>query len=108
MSLVNLSDLTDKQLAPGYVARIVHAEHLTVSHVKVQAGAPLPQHSHPHEQISILVEGEFEMTVAGETKTFKAGSDAIIPSNAAHSGKAITDCYIIDVFYPVREDFQSK
>jgi quercetin dioxygenase-like cupin family protein len=108
MSFVNLSDLSEKQLAPGYMARIVHADHLTVSHVKVEAGAPLPQHAHPHEQISILVEGEFEMTVAGETRTIKAGSDAIIPSNAVHSGKAITDCYIIDVFYPVREDFKSK
>jgi len=108
MSFVNLADLAEKQLAPGYMARIVHSDHLTVSHVKIEAGAPLPQHAHPHEQISILVQGEFEMTVAGETRLLKAGTDAIIPSNAPHSGKAITDCYIIDVFYPVREDFKSK
>jgi quercetin dioxygenase-like cupin family protein len=106
MPFVNLADLSQKQLAPGYMARIVHAEHLTVSHVRVDAGAPLPQHAHPHEQISILVEGEFEMTVAGETRVFKAGTDAIIPSNAVHSGKALTACTIIDVFYPVREDLK--
>ena len=106
MSFANLTDLPQRQLAPGYSARIVHSDHLTISHVDVAAGAPLPQHSHPHEQISNIVAGEFEMTVAGETRILKAGMVAVIPSNAAHSGKAITHCTIIDVFYPVREDFK--
>jgi quercetin dioxygenase-like cupin family protein len=34
-----------------------------------------------------------------------AGSVFIIPSNTVHSGKSITDCEIVDVFNPVREDY---
>jgi len=35
----------------------------------------------------------------------KAGDIAVIPSNAIHSGQAITDCQLLDVFSPVREDY---
>jgi hypothetical protein len=31
----------------------------------VKAGAPFPEHSHPHEQISNSLEGEFEFTING-------------------------------------------
>ena len=106
MPFSNLTDLTPKELAPGYTARLVHTGNLTISHVSVVAGSPLPQHAHPHEQVANLIEGEFEMTVGGETRVLKAGMVAVIPPNVPHSGKALTKCYILDVFYPVREDLR--
>jgi len=53
-----------------------------------------------------MIEGEFELTIAGETRRLGPASVAIIPSNAPHSGRAVTDCRIIDAFYPIREDYQ--
>jgi quercetin dioxygenase-like cupin family protein len=106
MPFINLTDLAPKELAPGYTARLVHSDHLTISHVSIDAGAPLPQHAHPHEQIANLIEGEFEMTIAGEARVLKAGMVAVIPPNVPHSGKAITKCCIVDVFCPVREDLR--
>jgi quercetin dioxygenase-like cupin family protein len=53
-----------------------------------------------------MLEGEFEMVIEGETRTLKANTVTVIPSNAKHSGRALTDCKIIDVFYPVREDYR--
>ena len=106
MSFINLSDLASKELAPGYTARLVHGNNLTISHVSVVAGSPLPQHAHPHEQVANVIEGEFEMTVGGETRVLRAGAVAVIPPNVPHSGKAITKCYIVDVFHPVREDLR--
>ena len=73
---------------------------------EIAAGSPLPEHSHPHEQVVHLYEGEFEMTVDGETRRMRGGSVFAIPSNARHSGRAITDCRIMDVFRPVREDYR--
>jgi hypothetical protein len=38
----------------------------------------------------------------------KTGSVAVIPSNARHFGKAVTVCRVLEVFYPLREDFFSN
>ena len=61
-------------------------------------GAELPEHSHPHEQVMQVIEGEFELTVDGVARRFEAGDLCAIPSDATHSGIALTDCRILDTF----------
>jgi len=80
---------------------------MTVAHWVFEAGAPLREHSHPHEQITNIIEGEFEFTVGSETRRLGPRSVVIVPSNALHSGRAITRTYTLDVFHPVREDYRS-
>jgi hypothetical protein len=50
--------------------------------------------------------GGEEAVDADRVIVMEEGEVAVIPSNIKHSGKTITDCYIIDVFYPVREDYR--
>ena len=76
-------------LVPGYVARFIHSDNMTFSMVDADAGAPLPQHAHPHEQVTHLLKGEFELTVGGVLHHMKAGDVVIIPSNTPHSAQAI-------------------
>jgi quercetin dioxygenase-like cupin family protein len=71
----------------------------------IDKGAILPEHSHVHEQVVHVYEGELEVTVAGRTTVLRGGSVGIIPSNAVHSGRALTDCHVMDAFYPLREDY---
>ena len=66
------------------------------------------RHSHVNEQVVNGIEGTFEMTVGGELVIVGPGEILVIPSNVKHSGKAITDCKILDVFYPVREDYKNR
>jgi len=106
MPFINLENIAGKEIVPGFTAQFVHSEHMTFSYWQVKAGAVLPEHSHPHEQVANLIAGKFEMTVAGETKIIEPGMVAIIPPEAKHSGRALTDCYILDVFYPIREDYR--
>ena len=79
---------------------------MTFAHWAVKAGAILPEHSHPHEQVANVITGEFELTIDGETVRLGPGGVGIIPSNSVHSGRAITDCHIIDAFHPIREDYR--
>ncbi len=106
MPIIDLKTIKEKEPASGYKARFVHSDNITLAFWDVKAGSKLPAHSHVHEQLSQITEGEFELTIAENTFVLKPGKVAIIPSNAKHSGKAITDCKIIDTFYPVREDYR--
>ncbi|MCZ6701961.1 MAG: cupin domain-containing protein [Ignavibacteria bacterium] len=107
MNKIDLNIIEEKEIVPGYFARFVHSENMTIAYWNIKAGSSLPAHSHPHEQISSMIKGEFELTVDGTPHILKPNDVFIIPSGISHSGKAITDCKIIDTFYPVREDYIS-
>ena len=108
MAFIELKRIEEKEIVPGYKARFIHSENMTVAHWNIKAGYKLPEHSHFHEQLSFVTEGEFELVIDGEKKVLNKKSAAVIPSNAVHSGIAITDCVIIDIFYPIREDYKVK
>ena len=105
MPIIDLQTIEKRELIPGYEVRFVHTENMTMAFWDIKAGSKLPTHSHIHEQISQVTEGKFELTVEKDTYVLQVGKVVIIPSNAKHSGIAITDCKVLDTFYPVREDY---
>ncbi len=106
MPFLDLSENARRELFPGFHGHFYHSANMTFINWEIDQGALLPEHSHHHEQIVNMISGRFELTIDGETQVLKDHSVAMIPSNAIHSGRAITDCKIIDVFYPIREDYQ--
>ena len=106
MAVVMLDDIAKKELFPGFEARLIHTDGLTIAYFYIKKGSNLPIHHHIHEQVSNVLEGEFEMTIDGIFTLLKPGSVALIPSNTPHGGKAITDCVILDIFSPTREDYR--
>ena len=106
MAFITVTNIPERSPLPGYRVRFVHSETMTLAYWDVDAGSPLPEHQHPHEQIATVVEGEYELVVDGEARVLTPGSVAVIPSHVPHSGVAITDCRLVDVFHPVREDYR--
>jgi quercetin dioxygenase-like cupin family protein len=80
---------------------------MTFSYLDVKAGSLIAEHSHEHEQVCHILEGSFQLTINGELTLFEPGTVITIPPNAKHSGLSITDCKLIDVFCPVREDYKN-
>ena len=107
MGFFTQKDMQAKELFPGCRANLIHTENLTISQVTLDAGAVVPEHAHDHEQISNVISGRFEFTVGGVTKIMEAGDVGVMHSNEPHSGKALTKCFILDIFHPVREDYKS-
>lgn len=99
-------ELPVKEPIPGFKGRFVHSDNMTVVHWRISANSMAPKHAHPHEQVTLVVEGEFELTIAGEKKVLKPGVVALVPPSIEHMGIALTDCHLIDIFYPVREDYR--
>jgi len=108
---VNIShDETVKmsEFMPGVKNRFVHSDTMTLAEWLFEMNVDLPEHSHSNEQITKVISGEFLFKVDGKDVLLSAGSSMIIPANVVHSGKAVTESHIIDVFHPVREDFKAK
>ena len=105
MYLNQLKDIPVKEIAPGYFARYIHTQNMTLGY-HVKAGCILKEHSHIHEQVPYLLEGRFQLTVDGNIIDLKPDKVMVIPSNVKHSGVAITDWKLLDVFNPVKEDYK--
>ncbi len=95
-----------KELIPGFMLQLIHTKSQTFALFEIEKGAILPEHFHINEQVSQVLEGEFELTIDGTTNVCKKGDIAIMEPNIVHSGRAITNCKILDVFTPVREDLK--
>ena len=68
-------------------------------------GAVAARHSHPHEQIVVMVHGKLRLIV-GEAETIMGSEDiVVIPPNIPHEAYALEDTVVIDIFSPPREDF---
>ncbi len=98
--------IEEKELIPGFFGRMKHTGKMTIVKWKVKKGAVLPPHSHPHVQVTMVLEGEFQMTVNDESKNLHPGEIVSIDGEVVHAGKALTDCLLIDVFHPEREEYK--
>ena len=103
---MNVAELTPKEIMPGYHGKLIHGERISWAFWEVDKDAQVPEHSHVHEQIMHVVEGQFEFTLDGHTKIYIPGDVVVIPSHAKHSGRALTNCKLMDVFSPVREEYK--
>ncbi len=106
MSLVNISSLPEKELLPGWRGRYFHTANMTFAHYEFVKGASIHEHWHPEEEVYQVIEGELELTINGTSFVAKPGVAAIVPSNARHSVKALTDGKAIIVDHPARTDFE--
>jgi len=91
----------------GGVSRRVLAHQGALMQVEVhfEEGGVGPLHSHPHEQLTYVLAGEFEFTIGGETRTVVAGDTLYKASGVVHGCVCRRKGVLLDTFTPQREDF---
>lgn len=102
--------LKPSKVAEGIERRIIKTDNLLLANVEFSDGptsVPDPFHSHRHEQVSYIAEGEIYLFAGNGEKVFlKAGDHFAIPSGVPHTIQRLTKFVrIIDCFTPIREDF---
>jgi quercetin dioxygenase-like cupin family protein len=105
--MIEINTIPVKEVIPGFHGRFIHTLHSTLGFWEIDKGSTLPAHSHMHEQVTEVREGEFELTIGGKTQIYTPGMIAVIPPHVEHSGTALTHCKLLDVFLPVREDYMA-
>jgi len=88
----------------------LHGEKMMMALNTTLPGHTVPQLSHPHEQIGMVYSGKARLCIGDEERIVQKGDFYCIPSNVPHSDTCIGDepFVMLDVFYPVREDFIRK
>ena len=102
----HLDNIQAQKLTEGILGKYVHGEKSTLGVVEIKMGSDMPAHSHPHEQITMVLEGELEMVIGEDRIMLTPGTIHVIPSNMVHSAIAHTDCKLIDIFSPTREEYK--
>lgn len=104
---VDKKDCAHHRIFPGVDIYTTSCEQMMLSLVEMQAGAVVEEHSHPHEQMGLMLEGEATFTIGGETQIVRTGQMWRIPGGVVH--KVVNGdkpLRAIDIFHPIREDYQ--
>ena len=70
MKKITLAEEPDFAPVDGYRAKMIHTDQMSIAHWTVDPGCELPEHSHPHEQITNIIEGDFILNLNGEPVSY--------------------------------------
>jgi unsaturated pyranuronate lyase len=104
---LSFSDAASFDLAPGAAARALFGERAMLNVVELAAGATVPLHEHPHEQLGLILRGSMTMTIGDEQREIGPHDGYLVSGGLRHGGTAGPEgAVLIDVFAPVREDYR--
>ncbi len=107
MPFFKVDEQPEKQVFEDVTIRTLHGEKLMMSFVNLHPHSVVPEHSHFHEQMGMVLEGTFELSIDGETQQLRRGDAYLIPSNIKHSARAFDEPAVaLDIFSPPREDYK--
>jgi quercetin dioxygenase-like cupin family protein len=101
---VDVSAVDPLHVVRGLAMRPILGHDVLVNHVTWEPHSEAPMHVHAEEQHILVLDGEFDLTLDGETRRMRRGDYAVIPSWVPHG--AVTGdspCVEIDIFSPPRE-----
>jgi quercetin dioxygenase-like cupin family protein len=100
---VRWSELEPLEMVPGLTFQPVLGDRLMANVVTFEPHTEAPVHWHDEEQITLVIDGEFEFEVAGETRLMRRGDAVAIPPNVPHGARTHdSSCVELDVFHPPR------
>jgi quercetin dioxygenase-like cupin family protein len=109
VATLKYDEMDVQRIRAGVERRLGHTDKLMIVVIDFDDGPtsePDPPHSHPHEQVSYVAEGEILFVMEGRQTHLKAGDLFLVPSGVPHTIQQLTKhVRLVDCFTPIREDF---
>jgi len=107
--VTRVSDVPKVALSPEISTQLVLGKNMTLSFSEVPAGAVGAIHSHPHEQMIVVLSGKIDIIIAGKAYRIGVGDVIWVPGGLDHGGMGTDEpCRMVEIFSPAREDFEEK
>ncbi len=106
---VRFDDVAPFELAAGVTGRPLFGEGAMLNVIDFEPGAVVPLHSHPHEQLGIVLRGMQALVVDGVPHELGPMEGYVLPGDIEHSAYCGPDgALVLDVFRPVRDDYRER
>jgi unsaturated pyranuronate lyase len=105
MKVLRWEDEPVEALGTGIGRKMLNGEAMTLAEITLAAGAVVPVHEHPNEQIATVVSGRLRFLVGSEERDVGPGESVLIPGGVPHRVDALVDSVVLDAFAPRREDW---
>ena len=107
MPIVDHGTANPVEMLPGVVRRtLTDGDRMMLCEIRMNEGAVVPLHTHPHEQTGYLVSGRCRFQIGDDVRELAAGDCWMVPAGAEHEATALEDSIFIDVFSPPREEYR--
>ena len=90
-----INEQPQKQVFDGASIRTLHGEKIMMSFVDLKPHSVVAEHSHPHEQMGMVLEGTFELTIDGDTRILQKGDclpDSLQCETQCESSRQTSNC----------------
>ena len=103
---VKKSECSRHAIFPGVNIFTMAGEQMMASLVEFDSGAIVEWHSHPHEQMGMLIEGRLHFFIGDQEQVLESGEMWRIPGGVRHRAVAIGGpVKALDFFHPIRQDY---
>jgi len=109
MNVSKISEGKTVEIKPGRTRRVHHTDHLMMvvfEFADGPAAKPDPPHSHPHEQVTYVAEGEVLFFIGEESRRLVPGNMVAVAPDRPHTIQLLTPhVRLVDTFTPLRQEF---
>ncbi len=102
------SSVEVEALNPLLGRHFVVGQNVMLARILLKKGCVVPEHSHPNEQITCILEGALKFWIDGKEIVVNAGEVLTIPPDMPHRAEALADTVDLDIFHPPRADWINK
>jgi len=101
---VDLDVVSPVEFVEGLEFRPVIGDRMLVNFVRYEPRTEAPTHSHEEEQVTFVIDGEFEFDLDGDVRVMRRGMAVHVPPGVPHGARTLDGpCFEVDVFAPPRK-----